>query len=133
VIGILVRVAVNGLALYLTTLVVPELSFGADPSPAGIAGVALIFGVVNTLIKPFVKLLSLPLTIMTLGLFGLVINGGLLLLVAWLSDVAGIEFTVGGFPPDFGIDAIVWAIAGAVVLAIVSAILGLLPLPGDKR
>jgi putative membrane protein len=132
-IGILVRVAVNGLALYLTTLVVPELSFGADPNAAGIIGVALIFGVVNTLIKPLVKLLSLPLTIMTLGLFGLVINGGLLLLVAWLSDVAGIEFSVGGFPPDFGIDAIVWAIAGAIVLGIVSAILGLLPLPGDKR
>jgi putative membrane protein len=133
VIGILVRVAVNGLALYLTTLVVPELSFGADPSVTGIVGVAVIFGVVNTLIRPIVKLLSLPLTIMTLGLFGLVINGGLLLLVAWLSDMATLEFSVGGFPPDFGVDAIVWAIAGGIVLGIVSAILGLLPLPGDKR
>lgn len=132
-IGILVRVAVNGLALYLTTLVVPELSFGADPTPAGVAGVALLFGVVNTLIKPIVKLFSLPLTIMTLGLFGLLINAGMLILVAWLSDLATFDFTVGGFPPDFTIDTIVWSIAGAVVLGIVSAILGLLPLPGDKR
>ena len=132
-IGILVRVVVNALALYLTTRVVTEVSFGPDPNVAGIVGVAVIFGVVNAFIKPIVKLLSLPLTIMTLGLFGLVVNGALLLLVAWLSDVAGLEFSVGGFPPDFTISAIWWAIVGAVVLGIVSAILNLLPLPGDRK
>ncbi len=132
-IGILVRIGVNGLALYLTTLIVPELSFGTDASVASIIGVALIFGVVNAFIKPIVKLLSLPITVMTLGLFGLVVNGALLLLVAWLSDVFGIEFSVGGFPPDFGITAIWWAIVGAIVLGIVSAILGWLPLPGDRK
>jgi putative membrane protein len=133
VIGILVRIVVNGLALYLTTLIVSEVSFGADPTITTVLGVAVIFGVVNALIKPIVKLLALPLTVMTLGLFGIVINGGLLLLVAWLAGLVGFEFSVGGFPPDFGIDAIIWAIVGAVVLGIVSAILNLLPLPGDKR
>ncbi len=132
-VGIVVRVVVNAVALYITTLVVPELSFGSDPKVEGVIGVAIVFGVVNALIAPILKLLTLPLSIVSLGLFGLVVNGVLLLIVAALSDAFGLLFSVGGFPPDLGVDAFVWAIVGAVVLGIVSTILGMLPIPGDRR
>ena len=94
-------------------------------SNASLLVLAVIAGVVNGLIKPIVKLLSLPLTIMTLGLFGIVINAGLLLLIAWVADLVGITFTVGGFPPDFGLNAIVAALVGAIAMSIVGAIVGL--------
>ena len=130
--GIAVRVIVNAIALWVTTLIVTEVSFGADPSVGGIVLVAAVFGIVNALIKPVLKLLTLPLTLMTLGLFGIVVNGILLIIVAWLSDAIGLTFTVGGYPPDFSLDTILWAIVGAVVLGVVQAILGIIPLPGDK-
>jgi len=130
--GIAVRVIVNAIALWVTTLIVTEVSFGADPSVGGIVLVAAVFGIVNALIKPILKLLTLPLTLMTLGLFGIVVNGILLIIVAWLSDAIGLTFTVGGYPPDFSLDTILWAIVGAVVLGVVQAILGIIPLPGDK-
>ena len=82
-------------------------------------------GLVNGLIKPIVKLFSLPLTMMTLGLFGIVINAALLLLIAWIADLVGITFTVGGFPPDFGLAAIGAALVGAIAMSIVGAIVGL--------
>lgn len=132
-VGIVVRVVVNAIALYVTALILPEVTFGSSASIGEILVVAIVFGVVNALIKPIVKLFTLPLTVMTLGLFGLVINGALLLVVAWLAGVLGATFSVGGYPPDFSLSAIWWAIIGAIVLGIVSAVLNLLPLPGDKR
>ena len=78
---------------------------------------ALIFGVVNGLIKPIVKLFSL-LTMMTLGLFGLVINAGLLLLVAWLSTSSASPSRSAAFP-DFRVDAIIAAVIGGIAISIV--------------
>lgn len=131
-VGIAVRVIVNAIALWVTTLIVTEISFGSDPSVGEVVLVAAVFGLVNALIRPILKLLTLPLTIMTLGLFGIVVNGVLLVIVAWLSGAIGLHFTVGGYPPDFGVDTIIWGIVGAVVLGAVQALLGLLPLPGDR-
>ncbi len=132
-VGIAVRLVVNAIALYVTTLILPEVTFGPNASVGEILLVAIVFGLVNALIKPIARLFTLPLRAMTLGLFGLVVNGVLLLVVAWLSSLLGATFSVGGYPPDFGLAAIGWAIVGAVVLGIVSAVLNLLPLPGDKR
>ena len=87
--------------------------------------VAVIFGVVNGLIKPIVKIFSLPLTMATLGLFSFVINAAMLLLVAWIASLVGLTFTVGGFPPDFGLDAIIAAIIGAIAISIVGTIVHL--------
>lgn len=73
--------------------------------------VALIFGLINTFIKPVLKLLSLPVMILTLGLFALVINAGMLALTAWLTDYLSVQ--------NF------WsAILGAIVISVVSAVLG---------
>ena len=130
-IGIALRVILNGLALWITTLIVTELSFGSNPTVESILLVAIVFGVVNALVKPMVKTLTLPLSMLTFGLFGLVVNGVLLLAVAWICGQIGVHFTVGGFPPDASLTAAWWAIVGAVVLGVVSMILNLLPLPGD--
>ena len=77
---------------------------------------------VNGFIKPIVKLFSLPLTLVTLGLFGLVINAGLLLLIAWIASLVDVTFTVGDFPPDFGVDTIVAAFVGGIAISIVGSL-----------
>jgi len=75
--------------------------------------VAFVFGLINTFIKPVLKLLALPVRLLTLGLFSLVINAGLLWLAARLAADRG--FTVNGFAAAF------W---GALVVSVVSTILG---------
>ncbi|MFG3496051.1 phage holin family protein [Streptomyces sp. NPDC047928] len=73
--------------------------------------VALVFGVVNFLVKPVVSLLTLPLFILTLGLFTLVVNALMLLLTSWLADKLDLSFHVEGF----------WtAVLGALIISVVS-------------
>ncbi|MEV6167733.1 phage holin family protein [Streptomyces sp. NPDC051954] len=73
--------------------------------------VALVFGLVNFLVKPIVSLLSLPLLILTLGLFTLVVNALMLLLTSWLADKLDLSFHVDGF----------WtAVLGGLIISIVS-------------
>jgi putative membrane protein len=89
----------------------------------GLLGLALIFGVVNGLIGPIIRLLALPVRMMTLGLVGFLINAVLLLLTAWLAGLLGIDFTVGGFPGDFKlVETLVAAVIGAAVLTIILTI-----------
>lgn len=127
-IGIVATIVGTGLALWVTSILYSGISFGKDTSVASVLVVAVIVGVVNAVIKPIIRMLSLPLNMMTFGLFGLVINAGLLLLVAWVSEnIAKLTFTVGGFPPDFTIDTIVAAFVGAVVLSLVSTVIGFIP------
>jgi putative membrane protein len=76
-----------------------------------VIGVALILGIVSALVKPVLTILSLPIVILTLGLFLLVINAAMLLLTGWLADRLGIGFEVTGFWP---------AVAGAIVITIVT-------------
>jgi len=107
----------------IVAYLLPQIDYGENI--VNLLVIAVIAGVVNGLIKPIVKLFSLPLTMATLGLFGIVINGAMLLLVAWISDLFGITFSVGGFPPDFGLEAIVAAIIGAIAMTIVGAVVNL--------
>jgi putative membrane protein len=73
--------------------------------------VALVFGLVNWLVKPVVKLLTFPLFILTLGLFTLIVNALMLLLTSWLADVLNLSFHVEGF----------WtAVLGGLIISIVS-------------
>ncbi|MEV6590836.1 phage holin family protein [Streptomyces acidicola] len=73
--------------------------------------VALVFGLVNAVVKPIVKLLTLPLFILTLGLFTLVVNALMLLLTSWLADKLDLSFQVEGF----------WtAVLGGLIISIVS-------------
>lgn len=83
--------------------------------------VAAIFGVVNAFVRPIVALLSVPLYILTLGLFFFVVNALMLMLTSWIADQVGVPFEVDGF----------WtAVFGAIVISLASALIGLvLPEP----
>ena len=105
--GFLLRVLINTLALYLASLLIPGIEL-TGLGPALLAG--LVLGLVNAVIRPALLFLTLPLTLLTLGLFILILNGLLLQLVAWL--VGG--FTVQGFWPS---------IFGAIVVGVVSWLL----------
>ncbi len=86
----LLRAAVTGLALWVVTLVVPGITFVGGQTTLQRVGivlvVAVIFGLVNAFIKPVVQLLSIPLYIVTLGLFHVVINALMLWITAWITD-----------------------------------------------
>ena len=121
-VSFLVRAVLTGFALWVVTLIVPGISIvGADNTlqEVGIIFVvALIFGVVNAIIKPIVQILSIPLYILTLGLIHIVINALMLWITSWIT-----EHTThwGLFIDDFWWTAI-WA---AIVLSIVSWLLSL--------
>ena len=82
----------------IVSYLLPQIDYGGS-IPTLIA-VSLIAGVVNGLIAPVVKALSMPISMMTMGLFGIVVNAALLLLIAWVASIAKFDFTVGGFPPE---------------------------------
>jgi putative membrane protein len=86
----LLRAAVTGLALWVVTLVVPGITFVGGDTTLQRVGivlvVAVIFGLVNAFIKPIVQLLSIPLYILTLGLFHVVINALMLWITAWITE-----------------------------------------------
>ena len=118
--GFIVGTIVTAVAFFLLTTFLPQfVSYEGDA--IGLLVISAVFGVVNGLIGPIVRLLALPLRMMTLGLIGFVINAGLLLLTAAITDAMHFTFTVGDFPPDLlSVDTFIAAIVGAVVLSLVS-------------
>jgi putative membrane protein len=119
---LIIRIVVNAIALYVAIQIVPQLSFDFGNDWWKLGAVALIFALVNSYLKPIVKALSFPVSMMTLGLVAFVINAAMLLVVAFLSQQLDLGFKVGGFPPNLDADAIIGAIIGAVVISLVSTI-----------
>lgn len=119
----LMRAAVTGFALWVVTLFVPGMRFaGGDTTLQRVAiifVVAVIFGLVNAFIKPIVQILSIPLYILTLGLFHVVVNASMLWLTAWITE----HTTHWGLQIDHFWWTAIWA---AILLSIVSWILSLL-------
>jgi putative membrane protein len=117
------KTMINGLALWLAALVLPEIRLGEQaPQLSNRLGtillVALVFGVVNALIKPVLMLFSLPFLILTLGLFTIVVNAILLEITAGLA---------GAFGWDFYVDSFFWAaIGGSLIISFVSILLNAL-------
>jgi len=109
--GLLVRFAVNVAALWVAQALVR--GFDIDTAGALVFG-AIIFGVVNALIRPVVAMFSCFLTLLTLGLFTLIINTAMLGLTAWLA---------GKFDLAFHVDGFIAAFLGALVISLVSTIL----------
>ncbi len=104
--GFLARWLITALALYLTTLVIPGVR---APNTATIVIAGLLLGIVNAVIRPVVLILTLPLSIVTLGLFALVVNALMLYLVAAVTPLQ-----IGSF----------WAgLLGALLISIFSAVL----------
>ena len=111
--SILLRLLINAAALYVAARFVDGISFSGPPM--ALIAVALVFGVVNTIVKPVIKLFSIPVIFLTLGLFLVVINGTMLLLTSRLSLTLGLGFSVRGFIP---------ALLGAIVVSLTSLVLG---------
>ncbi|NTY64038.1 phage holin family protein [Mycolicibacterium sphagni] len=113
----LLRAAVTGLALWVVTLIVPGIYFvGGDTALQRIGivlVVAVIFGLVNAIVKPLVQLLSIPLYILTLGLIHVVINALMLWITAWITE----HTTHWGLQIDQFWWTAIWA---AIVLSLVS-------------
>lgn len=111
---LLLRLLINAGALWAATTLVPGISFTGDTSRFLV--VALVFGLLNALVRPILLLLSLPLLILTLGLFTFVLNAFILMMTGALSDRLGLGFHVGGFVPAF---------AGALIVTVVSFMLSM--------
>jgi putative membrane protein len=107
----------------IVSYLLPQIDYGG--SITTLIAVSLIAGVVNGLIAPVVKALSMPISMMTMGLFGIVVNAALLLLIAWVASIATFDFTVGGFPPTLDLDAIVAAVIGSVAISLVGTVVGM--------
>lgn len=129
---LIIRVLVGAFALWLTTLIVGgsgEHGVWIDPMNAEsyapaltLILVAAVFGLVNATLGRVVRFVSIPLYILTIGLFGLIVNGIMISVVAWLSGLAGFGLRVDGFW---------WGVLAALVMSVLAAILnGLL---GTKR
>ena len=116
----LIRLVINAIALWLATRLVSGISF--DGEIAFLLVVALIFGVVNAIVKPILIVLTFPFLIVTLGLFLLVLNGLLLWLTGAISDAAELGFHVSGFSAAF---------FGGLVVSVVSFVLSFLV--GDSK
>jgi putative membrane protein len=129
---LIVRLLINAVALWLTTIIVTGVKVVAFDPGGTLETVltflllALIFGVVNGVIGNLIRIVAFPLYVLTLGLIALIVNGLLLLLVAWISDVIGFGLTVDGFW---------WGVLGALVLGLISWLIGILlrPLIKDRR
>lgn len=117
-----VRVLINAIALIAAVRVVPSVAFHGEWWQ--LFAMAAIFGLVNAYLRPIVKLLSLPLNLVTFGLVGLVINTGLVLLAAWLGGVLHLGFTIAGWPGGkIDLDVIIAAFLTSVVISVVSAVM----------
>ena len=121
----LITLIVNAVALWLTALIVSGVDVVAYAADTGAQVltyllIALIFGFVNSFVGTFVRIVAFPLYVLTLGLFSLIVNGLLLLLVAWISGFLGFGLVIDGF----------WTgVLGALVLGIIAWLLGLIVRP----
>lgn len=138
----IVRVLINGLALWIASWILPGLDISTTATTEAVAktgvtqgtdtiGIVLaylfigvIFGVVNAFVRPLVSFLSLPITILTLGLFTIVINAAMLYLTSWISSYTPVHFTI---------DSFFWtAILAAIIITLISLVASRVP-GGRKR
>jgi len=124
----LIRFAIIAVALLLTGSLFPEIEVDWGDEATNVAVtlllVAAVFGLVNTFIRPIARLVSVPLNILSLGLFAILLNGALLLLSAFLTDLAfGPLIVVGGFPPDLSVEAVTTAAMGSFIISAITAAL----------
>lgn len=113
----IVRVIVNAIAIGVAAFFNLGISITSNPIVT-ILFVAVIFGLLNAIIKPILSLLACPLYIITLGLFTFVMNAIMLWLTAWIAGYFGLGFEVNGF---------IGALLGAFVISVISFLLSLLP------
>lgn len=121
------RLVIQAIAIWLATYLLSGLTVkGGDSTGITVLvflGVALVFSLVNAIVKPIVKVLSLPLYLLTLGLFGLVVNALMLMLVGWISEQTDYGLRV----ENFGV-----AVIGALIIAVANVLMTAL-VPAARR
>jgi putative membrane protein len=125
--GILIRLAITAVSLWIATLLIDGIQLTTDSVPGKIGtllAVAVIFGIVNAVLRPIIKTIGCGLYVLTLGLIAIVVNGLLFLLTSWIASQFDLPFHVDDFWPS--------AVFGALLVGIVSWILNMLvPDGGD--
>ncbi len=117
--NLILRFLINAVAIaVITSGLLPGITI-IGSQIATIAVVALIFGLVNSLIKPIVRVLTCPFVLLTLGLFTFVINGAMLELAAIITTKFAVNLTHG----SLYIESFVWAILGALIISIIDVVL----------
>jgi putative membrane protein len=117
-VGFLLRLVISAVALWVTSLVVPGIELTGRSgweNAVTVLVVAFIFGVVNAVLKPIIHVVGCVFYVLTLGLFALVVNALLFLLTDWIAGLFDLPFSIDGFWPAF------W---GAIVMAVVGWLLG---------
>ena len=115
--GFIIRLLVSGLAVYITAKVLPGVAVNGFVTAIL---VALVLGVLNAIVKPVIQVLTLPITVLTLGLFLLVINAAIILLA---------DYFVSGFSVDSWIMALIFSLIITVVSSILESVTG----TGEKK
>lgn len=120
----LIRIAINAVALYAAVAIVPGIS-PQNADPTSYIWLALIFGLVNALVKPLVNFLACGIIILSLGLATILINTGLFYLTSWIGGQFGVGLNIDGF----------WAaLFGAVIVSVISFVLNIfMPDESGKR
>ena len=125
--GIIIRLVITAVSLWISTLVISGIELTTDSVPKKIGtllAVAAIFGIVNAVLRPIIKVVGCGLYVLTLGLVALVVNGLLFLLTSWIADQVDLPFHVDHFWPS--------AVLGALLVGVVSWLLNMLvPDGGD--
>ena len=119
--GILIRLVVTAVSLWITTLVINGIELTTDSILEKVGTLLLfaaIFGIVNAVLRPIIKVIGCGLYVLTLGLMALVVNGLLFLLTSWIAGQLDLPFTVESFWPS--------AVLGALLVAVVSWLLNML-------
>ncbi|MBD1541360.1 phage holin family protein [Arthrobacter sp. IA7] len=133
----IMRVIINGLALWIASWLLPGLDISTTATTEAVAKtgvnqgtdaagivlaylfIGLIFGLVNAFVRPIVTFLSLPITILTLGLFTVVINAAMLYLTSWISGYTPVHFTI---------DSFFWtAVLAAIIITVISLVADRVP------
>jgi putative membrane protein len=117
----LLRLLVTAAALWVAVLLVPGINHTGPL--LHLVGVALVFGIVNAVIRPLLLVLTCPLVVLTMGLFILVLNAVMLLLTSAVAGALGLQFQVTGFLP---------ALIGGIVVGVTSAVLNLFVRDGNE-
>jgi putative membrane protein len=126
--GILIRLVVSAVALWISTLVLKGITISEANTVKKIGTlllVAAIFGLVNAILRPVVKVLGCWAYVLTLGLVALVVNGLLFLLTSWIAGQVGLPFHVDKFWPT--------AVLGALLVSVISWVLNLVVPDGDDK
>jgi putative membrane protein len=112
--GLVIRIVSTAIALWISTLVLSGITLNTDSTlkkVGTLVAVAIIFGVVNAVIRPVVKAIGCGLYVLTLGLIALIVNGLLFLLTSWIAGVLHLPFHVSGF---------LTAVLGALIVGVIS-------------